>query len=137
MTKRISTYQDLLDEKQRLQSLLKAQKEIIHEDFREIKTELAPVRSAISFAGKLVSRDTGGNMVLNMGANTLIDVVVKKLILGRAGWLMKTIVPFLLKNYSSHVISDNKESIFKKLFSWIGKKNANGKEHSHPDKHVL
>jgi len=127
MTNRITSYQDLLDEKERLQSLLKAQKEIIHADFREIKEELAPVRSAITFAGKLVSRDTGGNIVLNMGANTLIDLVVKKLILGRAGWIMKTIVPFLMKNYSSHFISDNKGSIFKKLFSWIGKKNANGK----------
>jgi hypothetical protein len=62
-----------------------------------------------------------------MGANTLIDVFVKKMILGRAGWVVKTVVPFLLKNYSSHVISDNNKSIFRKIFSWIGKKNANGK----------
>lgn len=136
MTKRINTYQDLLDEKERLKSLLKAQKVIIHDDFREIKEELAPVRSVVSFAGKLVTRDTGGNIVLNMGANTIIDLVFKKLILGRAGWLTKTIVPFLLKNYSSHVISDNKDSIFKKFFSWIGKKNANGKMHEPKDEHI-
>jgi hypothetical protein len=127
MTKKITTYQDLLDEKQRLKSLLKFQKEAIHNDIREIKEELSPLRSVVGIAGKMVSRDTGGNWVLNMGANTLIDVFVKKMILGRAGWLVKTVVPFLLKNYSSHVISDNNNSIFRKIFSWIGKKNANGK----------
>jgi hypothetical protein len=129
MTRRIQTYQDLLDEKERLQSLLKAQKEIVREDLLALKDELEPIRTALSVAGKLVTRDTGGNFVLNMGANTLIDLVVKRLILGRAGWITKTIVPFFLKNYSSHVISDNKGSILKKIFSWIGKKNANGQEH--------
>ena len=130
MTKTIKTYKDLLDEKERLQSLLKAQKEILHDDIRQIKQELEPVRGVISFAGKLVTRDKG-NWALNIGANTLIDIVIKKLILSKAGWVTKNIVPFFLKNYSSHVISDNKGSLLKKLFSWIGKKNANGQEHVH------
>lgn len=127
MTKQIKTYQDLVDEKQRLTLLLKTQKAVIKNDFKEIKEELSPLRSVAGIAGKLVTRDRGGNWVLNMGANTLIDVFVKKMILGRAGWFAKTVVPFLLKNYSSHFISDNKDSIFRKLFSWIGKKNANGR----------
>jgi hypothetical protein len=127
MTKQIRSYSDLQEEKLRLRALLKEQKQLVHHDIQEIKAELAPVRNAISFAGKMVTRDTGGNLALNVGANALIDLVVKKFILGKAGWLAKTLVPFLLKNYSSHVISDNKDSIFKKLFSWIGKKRANGK----------
>lgn len=127
MTKRINSYQELLDEKERLQSLLKAQKEILREDIREIKEDLAPVTSAISLAGKFVTRDRH-NWVLNAGANTIIDLVVKKLILSRTGLLTRLVVPFLVKNYSSHIIADKKGAIFSKLFSWIGKKNANGKE---------
>lgn len=127
MTKKINTYQDLLDEKQRLTALLKTQKAAIKNDFLEIKEELSPLRSIAGIAGKMVSRDRGGNWVLNMGANTLIDIFVKKLILGKAGWFAKTVVPFLLKNYSSHVISDNNNSIFRKIFSFLGRKNANGK----------
>jgi hypothetical protein len=133
MTKRINSYQDLLDEKQRLQSLLQAQKEIIREDIREIKEDLAPVRSAFSIASKFITRDRH-NWVLNAGANTVIDLVVKKLILGRAGWITKLVVPFLVKNYSSHVISEKKGTMFSKLFSWIGKKNANGKEETAEEK---
>jgi hypothetical protein len=127
MTKRINSYQDLLDEKERLQVLLIAQKEILREDIREIKEDLAPVRSAISFASKLVTRDRH-NWVLNAGASTVIDMVVKKLILSRAGWITRLVIPFLVKNYSSHVIADKKSTLLSKLFSWIGKKNANGSE---------
>jgi len=66
--------------------------------------------------------------VLNAGANTVIDMVVKKLILSRAGWITRLVIPFLVKNYSSHVIADKKSTLLSKLFSWIGKKNANGNE---------
>jgi len=130
MTKPIQTYQDLLDERQRLEALLQLQKEAVHQDILELKAQLGPVTSALSMAGKLVTRDKG-NLILNAGAHTVIDLVVKKLILSRAGWITKLVVPFFLKNYSSHVIADNKESLAAKLFSWIGKKNANGQPHTH------
>ena len=132
MTKRIQSYRDLLDEKERLQSLLKWQKEAVRRDIQEIGEELEPVRSVISLASRLVTRDSS-NLVLNAGTNTLIDLVVKKLLLSRAGWLTRLAIPFLLKNYSSHFISENKGSIMKKLFSWIGKKNANGHEKAYND----
>jgi len=132
MTKRIQSYQDLLDEKERLQSLLKLQKEAVRRDLREIGEELEPVRSVISLASRLITRD-GSNLMLNAGTNTLIDLVVKKLLLSRAGWVTRLAVPFLLKNFSSHLISENKSSIMNKLFSWIGKKNANGREKARND----
>jgi hypothetical protein len=66
------------------------------------------------------------NPLLNATSDTLINLVVKKFLLAKTGWITRTIVPLLLKNYSSHVISDNKGSILKKIFSLIGKKNKNG-----------
>jgi len=117
----IKTYKDLLDEKERLQSLLSVQKQVLRDDFRQIKMELEPVRNVASFAGKFLTREKD-MWVLNTGANTVIDLVFKKLILSRAGWLTKTIVPFFLKNFSSHVLSENKVPILKKIFSLFGKK---------------
>ena len=134
MTKRIQTYQDLLDEKERLQSVLKVQKEILRQDLSDIKEELKPLRSAVAFAGKLITRDHT-NTILNAGADTLINLVVKNIFLSRAGWFTRFIVPLLAKNYSSHFISENKKSIVNKLFSWIGKKNANGREKTPHDHH--
>ena len=131
MTKRIQTYQDLLDEKERLQALLQMQKETVRQDLQEIKEELKPLRSAASFAARLLTKDRT-NTILNAGADTLINLVIKNIVLSRAGWFTRLVVPFFAKNYSSHFISEKKDVIIKKLFSWIGKKNANGQEgHDH------
>ncbi|MEI9810296.1 MAG: hypothetical protein WDO16_21840 [Bacteroidota bacterium] len=41
MTKSIQSYQDLVEEKQRLEILLLQQKQILHNDIQEIKQELS------------------------------------------------------------------------------------------------
>lgn len=129
MTKPIRTYKELLEEKERLKLLLSAQKELVRHDINEIKQELAPVKSAISVVGKFATKDNR-NWILTTAADTIIDLVVKKMVLSKAGILTKLVVPFFMKNFSSHVIADNKDKIISKLSSWFSKKNANGKEHS-------
>jgi len=127
MTKQIATYQDLLDEKERLQQLLKAQKELVRADFNEVKEEFAPVRSAFHMIGKFTTRDKS-NPLLSGVAGTAIDLLVRRFLLARTGWLTKLAVPFLMKNFSSHVLGENKKPILKKLFSLFGKKpHMNGK----------
>ncbi len=121
MTNRISTYDDLLAEKQRLTVLLQVQKEVVRQDFREIKEELMPVKSMISMVGKFATRDKS-SWLLTTAADKVIDLVFKKMLLARAGWFTKLAVPFLMKNFSSHVIADNKEGIMSKVFSLFGKK---------------
>jgi len=118
MTNRINTYDELLQEQQRLKILLKTQKEIIRQDINEIKEELAPVKSVISFVGKLTTKGSG-NPLLTGTAGTVIDLVVRKLLLARAGWITKLVVPFVVKNYSSHLIEDNGKSILRTLVSWL------------------
>lgn len=126
MTRTISTYEDLLKEKARLTLLLSAQKELVREDIKEIKEELVPVKSAISLVSKLATKDRN-NFLLTTAADKLIDLLVKKLVLAKAGWITKLAVPFLMKNFSSHVIADNKDAILGKIFSWIGKKETDHK----------
>jgi hypothetical protein len=134
MNPRITTYEDLMLEKHRLKLLLHAQKEQVREDIDDIKVQLAPVKSAISFIGKMTTKDPG-NPLINGTINTVIDLVVRKIFLARAGWFTKLVVPFFLKNYSSHLVDEKKDSIVQKIFSWFkGKKkeenlNGHGKEH--------
>ncbi|RYF85305.1 MAG: hypothetical protein EOO03_13495 [Chitinophagaceae bacterium] len=123
----IATYDDLLQEKARLKALLQAQKELLREDIREIKEELAPIKSAISVVGKFTTRDKS-NPLLTSATEGIIDLVVKKMILSRAGWLTKIVVPFLMKNFSSHVVNDSKEKLFAKVFSWFSVKKKNAEE---------
>lgn len=132
MTKQINTYKELVDEKKRLEDLLKVQKATIREDLRQLGEEFRPVKSALTAAGKLFTRDNH-NLLLNAGANTLIDLIIKKLILSKSGWITRLIVPFLMKNYSSHIISEKKDTLLRKLFAWVSKKNANGHESVHEE----
>jgi hypothetical protein len=120
MNKKIKTYEDLLEHKQKLQTLLDAQKELVKADIQDVKAELGKSAAAV---GKIFTRDTS-NFLIMAGANRLIDVVVKNTILGRAGWVLRLAIPFLLKNYSSHYIADNKDKWYRKLFSWVGNKNG-------------
>jgi len=126
MTKRINTYEDLVKEQARLQILLEAQKELVRADVNQIKAEfINPVRSAISYVGKFATKEKG-NWMLTTAADTIIDIVLKRMVLAKAGWVTKLVVPFFMKNFSSHVIADNKDKIVNKLFSWFGKKQENG-----------
>jgi len=126
MTKPINSYADLLEEKARLKLLLSAQKELVRQDITQLKLELAPVKTAISVVGKVFTKDNR-SWLLTTAADAAIEVLLKKIILSKSGWITKLVLPFFMKNFSSHIIADNKDKIVSKLFSWIGKKNANGK----------
>lgn len=123
MIKKINTYEDLLRREEQLEELLKAQKELLVNDLKEIKEQLKPASAALSFISKVTTREKG-SFLLNEGANKLIDIVVKKIILGKAGWLARLTVPFFIKNYSSHFIADHKDGWTEKIFSWFSQKNG-------------
>ena len=126
MTKTITTYQDLIEEKERLTLQLRYQKDLVRQDFNEIKEAFKPIQETISTVGRFATKDKK-NWLLTGAADMIIDIVLKKVILGRAGWLTKLAVPLLAKNYSSHVIADNKGKILSSLFSFFSKKHENGK----------
>jgi len=125
MSKRFTSYKDLLTEKQQLEVLLQAQKQVIRLDVEEIKLKLQPVKEALEFVKKVTTRDRT-NLLLDLGSDIAINSLIKNFILSRAGWLIKAIVPFFLKNYSSHFIAEQKDKWLEKLKSWLGHKNGKG-----------
>jgi hypothetical protein len=133
MINKITTYDELMLEKARLQALMKMHKEQIHQDFREIQEELVPVKNIINTISKFTSRESG-NLLMTGTANTVIDFVLKKFLLAKTGWVSRVVLPFLAKNYASHFLADNKGNIIQKLASLFKKKprpgaNGNGKMH--------
>jgi hypothetical protein len=126
MNRPIHSYQDLLKEKERLELLVQTQKVIIHQDVQELKAQLQPIRDVLHFIKKITTRDKS-SLLLNIGSDIVINGVVQRFILSRAGWFMRTIIPYFLKNYSSHVLADQTEKWVDKLRSWLG--HENGKEH--------
>jgi len=134
MKRKIRSYDDLEKEEELLEELLEAQKELVQLDIANLKTQLKPATAALKMFSKMTSFDKS-NPLLTAGANTAIDLILKKFVLGRAGWLTKMLVPLAVKNYSSHFIADHKQDIVQKIFSlFSGNKNARPSDpHGYPN----
>ena len=121
----IKTYDDLLEEKKRLEALLVINKEQVSTNWVEMKKEFEPVNNILSFLSKMTTRDKS-NPLVNMGIDVAGDLVLRKILLARAGWATRLVVPFLLKNYSSNVLADKGKSFFQRVRHWL-KSGKNGK----------
>jgi len=130
MNKSIRSYDDLIKEKERLEILFQAQKQVIFYDIEEIKAELAPVKDTIAVIKKLFTKDRT-NLLLSLGSDIAVTALVQKFILQKAGWVLRMIVPFFAKNYASHFVAEKKDKWLDKLKTWLG--HLNGKEHKKDD----
>lgn len=117
----INNYDDLLAEKQRLEAILAVQKDVLRKDVKEIKEQMQPAIGAVKFISKLTTKDTS-NSLLNLGADTMINTLLNKFALGRAGFLTRIILPYITKNFSSHYIADNKDKWLHKFANWLRSK---------------
>jgi hypothetical protein len=102
----IHSYNDLLLEKQRLSLLLNERKILLKTEFEEIKTSLKPIKGAIETIGKFTSRDFS-NPLLTTGIDIGVNLLLKNVILRNAGWIVKLLMPAMVKNYLSHEIVED------------------------------
>lgn len=107
---KIRTYKDLLEEEQRLQQLLKSQEILIREDLVNMKENLEPIKRVYDQVHKVFTRDNRVP-VFNIGLEVGIDMLFRRFLLARAGWFVKTFVPYIVKNYASHIISEEKRKV--------------------------
>jgi hypothetical protein len=112
---KIKSYSDLLQEEQRLQQVLKGQENLIREDLVNLKENLEPIKKVYDQVHKVFTRDNRVP-VFNVGLELGIDMLLRRFILARAGWFAKTFVPYVVKNYASHIIGEEKrKAIIKKV----------------------
>lgn len=107
---RIKNYADLEAEKLRLTALLRNHEEAIKADLVNVREGLKPMGNVLNVVNKMATRDNRVP-VINFGLEMGIDLFVRRFLLGRAGWLAKIIVPYLIKNYTSHFIGDEKKKL--------------------------
>ena len=133
MSKSIKTYQDLLDEKEKVERLLKAQKELVQMDLQVLKGEMRPALRAVKTFGKMFTREKD-KTIFGVGTERLVDFVFQRFILNKAGWIAKLVVPVLVKNVSSHVVAENKQHWIHKIRRFLKRKgNHNGQTPPGPD----
>jgi len=133
MSKTIKTYNDLLEEKERLTLLLARQRQTISDNWIDVKEELAPVGNVFGVLGKMAKGDKS-NPLLNMGLKFAGDMLLKNFLFAKAGWITRLAVPFLVKNYSSHILADQSNSLFGKIGRII---NRLGKKHKNSESDIL
>ena len=112
----------MLEEEERLTQLLKFQQQQLQADVQGIKYELQPITNLAGTVKKFFVRKSG-KAITTVGIKLLVDGLVKNLILAKAGWITRTIIPFVLKNYASHFAGEP-EKLVNKLRHMFGK---NGK----------
>lgn len=124
MINQITSYKELLQEKARLKLLLAEQELQIKEDWQLIKEDLKPVVLIGATVRKLLTRKAGISAA-HLGINLFADTFIRKVLLARTGWLIRFLVPFLVKNYASNLV-DEPEKLLHKIKKWFGK-NKNDK----------
>jgi len=102
----ITTYQDLIIEKQRLKLLLNEREIEVKAEFADIKTRLKPLKKIVEFAERLTTKDRH-NPLLNAGLELGVDLIFKKLLLRKAGFIIKILMPLFVRNYLSHEVAEN------------------------------
>jgi len=107
---RIKNYADLEAEKLRLMALLRNHEEAIKADVVLVKEGLKPIGNIVNVVNKMATRDNRVP-VMNFGLEMGIDILVRRVLLGRAGWFAKIFVPYLIKNYTSHFIGEEKKEV--------------------------
>src|SRR5437870_2270867 len=109
MSKSIKNYDDLLVEEQRLLQQLKSHEGLIRQDLVQLKEGLKPMTKVVGVLNKMATRDHTGPLV-NFGLDFGVDVLIRRILLARAGWFTKIVIPFVVKNYSSHIITEEQRS---------------------------
>ena len=126
MNNPIQTYDQLLLRRKQLEYLLQAQEELIRIDIEEIKISLAPIHNAATNLVSFFTQDKAAG-ILGFGANRVIDTFVRKVLLSRSNWITKLLIPFFVKNISSHFIAEHKEQWMDKIRHWFSS-NGHDKE---------
>lgn len=137
MSQTIKTYTDLCEERERVKLLLESQKQRIRDDWQDLKNEFLPVKNVFGVVGKMTSPDKS-NPLVSVGLKVASDLFLKNFVLAKAGWVTKLAVPFVVKNYSSHLLAEKGGRFLGKVVNLFkGKNRLGSNSHFTPRKNIL
>jgi hypothetical protein len=122
----IKTYEDLEREEQRLTAHLASLKVTMQEDVTGVKAalkeKLNPLKKIRETVRNLFVRDDQNGPAINFALNFVLDFIIRLFIPNRTNVFTKTIIPFISKNYVSHLITDDqRQSVMKAVNGALAK----------------
>jgi hypothetical protein len=125
MSKKISSYKELLEEKARLEELLLVQREAVKSNYVLLKNEIRPITHGVAMITGVLGkfgRKPKGNPLVNLGLDIGTELLLKRYLLVKAGWLTRTVVPYIVRNFSAKFFADKDAPIWKKVKNMFSKK---------------
>lgn len=101
----ITTHEDLMKEKARLKAQLKQHKTQLRQSVEAIKEELNPI-SQIAKTTRGIWNADSSNPLIAMGVTKLTDLVLRRGLLRKAGWLSRLVAPVLVQKVATYLISE-------------------------------
>ncbi|HEV7331341.1 MAG TPA: hypothetical protein VGN63_09905 [Flavisolibacter sp.] len=120
-SKAIRTYEDLVEEEKRLTVHLAALKLTLKEDIAGVKDGLKekmnPIRKVKEKARSFFTRADKNSPTLNFAINFVLDYFLRLFIPNRTSVWTKTVIPFVTKNYVSHLITEEQRAAIAKFWN--------------------
>ncbi len=123
---KITTYEELLRERERLQLQLEVHKSAVQMHVTDIKKKLNPVKNVIRFFSNFTSAPETSTLV-GSGVGLSLELLIRKIFFAKTGWITRMVGPILLKNFSANMLKKNKDVLIQKVKSIF---HSNGKEAS-------
>jgi len=121
---KITTYEELIRERERLELQLQVHKSAVKGHIEDIKRKLNPVRNVIHFFSNFTA-PVAANSLVGTGVGLSAELLIRKLFFSKTGWIAKMVMPILLKNFSANMIQKNKNVLIQKVKSFL---HMNGKQ---------
>ena len=115
----IQNLEDVRAERVRLKNKIETTRTQLRSEFGFIKKELNPINQALGVVSDVFTTPRKG--LLSIGVGFGVDTILKKVVLARAGWLPRLVVPFLVKNVTTNYISKHKTSVVENMLGWVKK----------------
>jgi hypothetical protein len=95
-----TTYNELLEEKKKLEAILVSQKGIVKNDLAILYQKITPTLEFISKVGRLGTA-TRNNPIVSVLLNITEEIFLENMLLSKSSRITRFVVPFLLKNAAS------------------------------------
>ena len=116
---KIKSLKDLKLERLRLKMQVEEAEARIKDDFEWMLEELKPINALTKGVSKIFNARDNGIVGDTVGAS--VAFMVSKLLLRNSSWVMKLIVPLILKNVSTNIFADKKVDLLSLLKGFIHK----------------
>jgi hypothetical protein len=113
MHKQITTYNQLLLEKEELEQVLARQKIVLREDFSDLKQQLQPAGNLLNKMGKLVSNQ-GSLPLLDLGIGLGSNLIMGSKMFRKAGPILKFGIPLAISAITQKGLFQKVGRLFKK-----------------------